>query len=222
MEILRDILIYLLALGSYWLIAYFQRKGSNNADKSDMRVISYEGKKGGNVADEEDKINQVQRERLIKVLYLAEKINQSIGRYVLYFFDITTRAKFDKLVEELNGLLTDLYHEQRLSNWYLQEEQQKMLEDLLTNASGVVMEMSTNSTNAATCITVYNEYVKLAREGRASDTYYLEQASVQSSKLHELSKKQLMFKDDYNSSIQKYAEWLGGYIKQNIKTIRHI
>lgn len=219
MEILRDILIYLLALGSYWLIAYFQRKGSNNADKSDMRVISYEGKKGGNVADEEDATNQLQKERLMKILYLAEKINQSIGRYVLYFYDNTTRAKFDKLVEDLNLLLTDLYHEQRLANLYLSEEQQKMLEELIINASGVIVEMSTNSTNAATYITIYNEYLQYAREDKTAEAFYWEQAKKQKLQLDELGKKKLMFKDDYNNSIQKYAEWLGEYIKQNIKTI---
>ena len=219
MEILRDILIYLLALGSYWLIAYFQRKGSNNADKSDMRVISYEGKKGGNVADEEDTTNQLQKERLMKILYLAEKINQSIGRYVLYFYDNTTRSKFDKLVEELNLLLTDLYHEQRLANLYLPEEQQKMLEELIINAGGVVVEMSTNSTNAATYITIYNKYLQFAREDITAETFYWKQAQIQKLQLDELSKKKLMFKDDYNNSIQKYAEWLGEYIKQNIKII---
>lgn len=221
MEILRDILIYIIAFVSYWLIAYFQRKGSNNADKSDMRAISYEGKKGGNVADEEDSTHQQQKERLIRILYLAEKINQSIGRYVLYFYDNTTRAKFDRLVEELNGILTDLYHEQRLSNLYLQEEQQKVLEDLVINASGVVVEMSTNSTNAATFITTYGEYMQYARENKTAETFYWQQAAAQKNKLDELSKKKIMFKDDYNNSIQKYTEWLGQYIQQDIKSILH-
>ena len=162
MEIIHDIIIYLLALVSFWLISYFKKLGSNQADKKDMRDLSYEGKKGGDIASGEDQLNQVQKERLIKILYLAEKINQSIGKYVLYFYDYTTRAKFDRLVEELNSLLTDVYHEQRLANLFLPKEEQEVLDNLLTCLSGITVELSTNSTNAASRISLCIEYLQRA------------------------------------------------------------
>ena len=176
MEIIHDIIIYLLALVSFWLISYFKKLGSNQADKKDMRDLSYEGKKGGNIADEEDQLNQVQKERLIKILYLAEKINQSVGKYVLYFYDYTTRAKFDRLVEDLNSLLTDVYHEQRLANLFLPKEEQEVLDNLLTCLSGITVELSTNSTNAASRISLCIEYLQRAREDKDRESDFLNEA----------------------------------------------
>ena len=219
MEIIHDIIIYLLALVSFGLISYFKKLGSNQADKKDMRDLSYEGKKGGNIADEEDQLNQVQKERLIKILYLAEKINQSIGKYVLYFYDYTTRAKFDRLVEDLNSLLTDVYHEQRLANLFLPKEEQEVLDNLLTCLSGITVELSTNSTNAASRITLYNEYTQLAQENSDSETFYWNEAIRVKNQLDEISAKELMFKKELQNAIKEYVEWLEGYIKQNIRTV---
>lgn len=219
MEIIHDIVIYLLALVSFWLISYFKKLGSNQADKKDMRDLSYEGKKGGNIADEEDQLNQVQKERLIKILYLAEKINQSITKYVLYFYDYTTRAKFDRLVEDLNSLLTDVYHEQRLANLFLPKEEQDILDNLLTYLSGIVVELSTNSTNAASRITLYNQCLQQARENKDAEKFYWDEASRVKNQLDEISAKELMFKKELQNAIKEYVEWLEGYIKQNIRTI---
>ena len=219
MEIIHDIIIYLLALVSFWLISYFKKSGSNQADKKDVRGLSYEGKKGGNLADEEDQLNQVQKERLIKILYLAEKINQSIGKYVLYFYDYTTRAKFDRLVEDLNSLLTDVYHEQRLANLFLPKEEQEVLDNLLTCLSGIMVELSTNSTNAASRITLYNEYTQLAQENSDSETFYWNEAIKVKKQLDDISSKELMFKKELQSAIKEYVDWLGKYIKENIRTV---
>lgn len=217
MNLFHGIILLVLLLGSYWLIAYFQKSGGNTADKKTKRGISYEGKKGENIADEEDQISQAQKERLIKILYIAEKINQSQNKYLLYFYDSSNRARFDKLIEDLNVLLTDLYHEQRLANLYLPQEQQKMMDDLITNASGIVVEMSTNSTNAANLITAFNHFVEYGSNNKQEQSTYWKHATDCKSKLDEIRKKKLLFKEDYQQSIQKYASWLGEYIKQNIK-----
>lgn len=219
MDILRDIIIYLLALGSYWLISYFSKSGSNTADKKDKRGISYEGKKGANIADEEDQISLAQKERLIRILYLAEQINQSQNKYLLYFYDITSRGKFDKLVEDLNSLLTELYHQQRLANLYLSEEEQKILDEVVLNASGVVVEMSTNSTNAASILTTYNLYMDRSVKDMQREQFYLKEALDSQSEFKEMRLKKLLFADKYKIAIQNYADWLGKYLKQNIRVM---
>ena len=219
MNLLHDIVIYLLALGSYWLISYFSKSGSNTADKKDKRGISYEGKKGANIADEEDQISQAQKERLIRILYLAEQINQSQNKYLLYFYDITSRAKFDKLVEDLNSLLTELYHEQRLVNLYLSEENKKVLDEIVLNASGVVAEMSTNSTNAASILTTYNLYMDCSVKDMQREQFYLKEALDSQSEFKEMRLKKLLFADKYKIAIQNYADWLGKYLKQNIRVM---
>lgn len=81
MNLFHGIILLVLSLGLYWLISYFSKSGSNTADKKDKRGISYEGKKGANIADEEDQVSQTQKERLVKILYIAEKINQSQNKY---------------------------------------------------------------------------------------------------------------------------------------------
>ena len=202
MEIIHDIIIYLFALVSFWLISYFKKLGSNQADKKDMRNLSYEGKKGGNIADEEDQLNQVQKERLISILYLAEKINQSIVKYVLYFYYYTTRVKFDQLVEDLNSLLTDVYHEQRLANLFLPNEEQEILDNLLTCLSGLIVELSVNSTNAASRITLYNEYMQQARENMDAEQFYWNEAIKVKNELNGISKKELVFKTELQSAIK--------------------
>ena len=219
MSLLDCVILLILIIGVDWLKSYFTKKGSNNADKEDTRITSYEGKKGVNVADEEDQLNQGQKERLIKILYLAEKINQSITKYVLYFYDYTTRAKFDRLVEDLNSLLTEIYHEQRLANLFLPKEDQKVLDNLLTYLSGIVVELSTNSTNAASRITLYNEYLQLARENKDAEQFYWNEAIKVKNELNEMSKNELVFKAELQSAIKEYVAWLSMFIKENIRTI---
>lgn len=219
MSLLDCVILLILIIGVDWLKSYFTKKGSNNADKEDTRITSYEGKKGVNVADEEDQLNQVQKERLIKILYLAENINQSITKYVLYFYDYTTRAKFDRLVEDLNSLLTDVYHEQRLANLFLPKEEQDILDNLLTYLSGIVVELSTNSTNAASRITLYNEYLQLARENKDAEQFYWNEAIKVKNELNEMSKNELVFKAELQSAIKEYVAWLSKFIKENIRTI---
>ena len=217
--IIPDIILLTVAFIILKRKAYFTKKGSNYADKEDIHDISYESKKGSNIADEENQINQTQKERLIRILYLAEKINQSIGKYVLYFYDYTSRVKFDRLVEELNSLLTDVYHEQRLANLFLPKEEQDLLDNLLTYLSGITVELSTNATNAASRITLYNEYLQLARENKDAEQFYWNEAIRVKKQLDDISSKELLFKKDLQEAIKKYVEWFEGYIKQNIRTV---
>lgn len=219
MNFVQGIILLILSIGLYWLIAYFRKSGSNAADKNDMRDLSYEGKKGGNVADDEDSVSRQQRERLIRILYLAEKINQSQNKYQLYFYDITSRVKFDQLIEDLNSLLTELYHEQRLANLYIREDEKKVLDDMVLNASGVVAEMSTNSTNAASILSTYNLYMNRSVKDLQSEHFYLKEALNSQSKFEKMRLKKLLLADDYQNAIQKYADWLGEYLKQNIRVM---
>ena len=142
-----------------------------------------------------------------------------MGKYVLYFYDYTSRVKFDRLVEELNSLLTDVYHEQRLANLFLPKEEQDILDNLLTYLSGIVVELSTNSTNAASRITLYNEYLQLARENKDAEQFYWNEAIKVKNELNEMSKNELVFKAELQSAIKEYVAWLSKFIKENIRTI---
>lgn len=142
-----------------------------------------------------------------------------MGKYVLYFYDYTSRVKFDRLVEELNSLLTDVYHEQRLANLFLPKEEQDILDNLLTYLSGIVGELSTNSTNAASRITLYNEYLQLARENKDAEQFYWNEAIKVKNELNKMSKNEIVFKAELQSAIKEYVAWLSKFIKENIRTI---
>lgn len=217
-DYIHDALLIFISVGMGWLISYFQQKGRNTAYMSDNRDMSYETTKGQNLAAEEDQIQLTHKERLIKVLYLAEKINQAQNKYQLYFYDNTSRAKFDQLVEDLNGLLTDLYHEQRLVNLFLAESQQKMLEEMVTNASGIVVEMSINSVNAASRISQFNQWMERTKL-EPQNAFNYTQAGKSKEELDQMKNKRLDFANDYKRTIDAYANWLSEYIKQDIRTI---
>lgn len=217
--ILNDSILLVLFLGVQWLFSYYQQSGRNAAIKQDNRKISYEGKKGEHIAQDEDQIVLAHKEHLIRILYIAEKINQSQNKYLLYFYDISSRARFDKLIEDLNTLLTDLYHEQRMANLFIPQSAQQKLDDLVLNAGGIVAEMSTNSSNAAHFISAFNHFMDYADTHNEVKQDYWMHAQKCQKEIEEYKKKKLLFKEPLQQAIQLYAKWLGEYIKQNIRTI---
>ena len=119
----------------------------------------------------------------------------------------------------MNSLLTELYHEQRLANLYIREDEKKVLDDMVLNASGVVAEMSTNSTNAASILSTYNLYMDRSVKDPQREHFYLKEALNSQSEFEKMRLKKLLLADDYQNAIQKYADWLGEYLKQNIRVM---
>lgn len=221
-DYIHDVLLIFISMGLYWLISYFRQKGRNAADLDDKRDLSYESKKGENYAIDEDKIYLEHKERLVRILYLAEKISLSRGKYVLYFYDNTSRTKFDTLTESLNDILADLYYEQSMAMMFLQqEEQQKVLETLVTAAHGLIAELCTNATNASSAITRYNKWIEYARiSNEQSNRLCLEEANKAKEELNQISAKKLLFAEPLGKSIEEYAKWLSEYLKININGIK--
>ena len=94
-----------------------------------------------------------------------------------------------------------------------------MLDNLLTCLSGITVELSTNSTNAASRITLYNEYMQQARENKDAEQFYWNEAIKVKNELNGISKKELVFKTELQSAIKEYVAWLSKYIKENIRTV---
>ena len=98
-------------------------------------------------------------------------------------------------------------------------DEQEILDNLLTNLTGITVELSTNSTNAASRITLYNEYLQLARENKDAEQFYWNEAIKVKNQLDEISAKELMFQKELQSAMKEYVGWLGKYLKENIRTI---
>jgi hypothetical protein len=141
---------------------------------------------------------------------------------VLYFYDNTSRTKFDTLTESLNDILADLYYEQSMAMMFLQqEEQQKVLETLVTAAHGLIAELCTNSTNASSAITRYNKWIEYARiSNEQSNQLCLEEANKAKEELNQISAKKLLFAEPLGKSMEEYAKWLSEYLKININGIK--
>ena len=221
-DYIHDVLLIFISMGLYWLISYFRQKGRNAADLDDKRGLSYESKKGENYAIDEDKIYLEHKERLVRILYIAEKISLSRGKYVLYFYDNTNRSKFDALTESLNDLLADLYYEKSMAMMFLQqEEQQKVLETLVAAAHGLIAELCTNSTNASSAITRYNQWMEYSRLSKEQSTqFYFQEANKAKEELNQILAKKLLFAEPLGKSIEEYAKWLSEYLKIKINNIK--
>lgn len=166
---------------------YFSRKGEGLAAKEDSREIKYEETKGENLATKEDieeltrKIESVKNEvsfenqrkhefinqrtdRLIKVLYLTEKLNsyQSVLLYSLYDKHSTSRLLM--LIEEINETLLQFIHESRMS-WITvkDDDLSKRITNLIKVAQEYAVFLCYIASNAATFLTNWNDYLELAK-----------------------------------------------------------
>lgn len=119
------------------IVVYFNRKSSNQADKEDNRDLHYEAEKGKNIATKEDiaeitkNIEEVknavsfqnqwehdhilQREqRLIHILYIAQKISVSYNHILLMGRNPKQVHKLLNLVETLNIDMLEIIQEGNL------------------------------------------------------------------------------------------------------------
>lgn len=113
-----------------YLEQYFVQKGKNAAQKEDMRDIQYETKKGENIATKEDieeitaQIENVKNEisfenqrrhefikqrteRLLKILYLTEKLNEQQRTLLYILYDKHSSQRLLSLIEQI---MVHYYH----------------------------------------------------------------------------------------------------------------
>ena len=136
-----DIILLIIAICYPFIFKYIEQyslqKGKNAAQKEDMREIQYESKKGENIATKEDIkeitsqietvkneisfekqrrhdfINQ-RTERLLKILYLTEKLNEQQGILLYTLYDKHSSKRLLSLIEQINGTLLSFLHECRI------------------------------------------------------------------------------------------------------------
>lgn len=141
-----------------YLEQYFVQKGKNAAQKEDMRDIQYETKKGENIATKEDiegitaQIEKVKNEisfenqrrhefikqrteRLLKILYLTEKLNEQQGILLYNLYDKHSSQRLLSLIEQINGTLLSFLHECRIIYVTVEDEDlNKRISQLIKDA----------------------------------------------------------------------------------------
>lgn len=219
----------------YWLQNYVSKKAENRADKEDIRDITYESEKGKNFATKEDieeitrKVEEVknvvslaaqkryerlneQEKLLLEVLYIATLISQSQNKLLFYLHDITTRQRFDSLVDYVNDHLSQLCH---LCNLAMITVNVEGVEDkvmsLVKYSTFLGIQVCTVATNAANIVSQYTGQLDYALNKTTSDkdkAKWLVLANQTKQKIEELREKSIDGKEQLNNSIEDSCSWL--------------
>lgn len=216
----------------FWLQGYVSKKARNQADKEDVRHITYESEKGKNFATKEDieeitrKVEEVknyvslaaqkryerlneQEKILLEVLHVATQISQSQNKLLLYLHDTTTRKRFDTLVDFVNDHLTQLCH---LCNMAMITVHVDGVEDKITslveNSTFFGLQVCTVATNAANIVSQYTSQLDYALNKARLDVEikkWLILANQTKQKIEELREKSIDGKEQLNESIEDYC-----------------
>lgn len=214
---------------------YFGRKGSNRADKEDTRAISFESEKGKNLATKEDMaeitkqvediknyvsfsaqkrfeyLNEQER-ILLEILHTATLISQSQNKLFLYLHDVTTRQRYDLLVDFVNDRLTQFYHLSNLAIIIVQDDDINVrLEDLSKSVTFLSSQVCTKAANAANLVGFYNNKMDYALNKTSNDQEkadWLSQAKIDKQKIEKMKVEPITGKTDLNKAIEDYKLWL--------------
>lgn len=169
-----------------YLEQYFVQKGKNAAQKEDMRDIQYETKKGENIATKEDiegitaQIEKVKNEisfenqrrhefikqrteRLLKILYLTEKLNEQQGILLYNLYDKHSSQRLLSLIEQINGTLLSFLHECRVIYVTVEDEDlNKRISQLIKDAQVYAGYMCVIASNASSHLTNWKDFLDLA------------------------------------------------------------
>lgn len=169
-----------------YLEQYFVQKGKNAAQKEDMRDIQYEAKKGENIATKEDiegitaQIEKVKNEisfenqrrhefikqrteRLLKILYLTEKLNEQQGILLYNLYDKHSSQRLLSLIEQINGTLLSFLHECRIIYVTVEDEDlNKRISQLIKDAQVYAGYMCFIASNASSHLTNWKDFLDLA------------------------------------------------------------
>lgn len=151
-----------------------------------MRDIQYETKKGENVATKEDiegitaQIEKVKNEisfenqrrhefikqrteRLLKILYLTEKLNEQQGILLYNLYDKHSSQRLLSLIEQINGTLLSFLHECRIIYVTVEDEDlNKRISQLIEDAQVYAGYMCFIASNASSHLTNWKDFLDLA------------------------------------------------------------
>lgn len=172
---------------------YFVQKGKNTAQKGDMRDIQYETQKGENIATKEDieeitaQIETVKNEisfenqrrhdfikqrteRLLRILYLTEKLNEQQGVLLYILYDKHSSQRLLSLIKQINGTRLSFLHECRIV--YVTVEDKDLnarISQLIKDAQVYAGYMCYIASNASSHLTNWEDFLDLTgKNGNAT------------------------------------------------------
>lgn len=235
MEFLGYIISFIAGCLVLAVTQYFVKKGSNKADKQDTREISYESEKGKNIATKEDiaeitkqvediknhvlfsaqkrfeHLNE-QEHILVEILHEATVISQSQNKLLFYLYDVTTRQRYDFLVDFVNDRLTEFYHLSNLAIIIVQDnEVDEKIKDLSIAVTSLGLQVCAKATNAANLVSFYNNKMDYALNKTSNDQEkadWLSLANIDKQNIEKMKNEPIEGKDKLNKAIEDYKLWL--------------
>lgn len=198
---------------------YLLQKGKNAAQKEDLRDIQYESKKGENIATKEDikeitaQIEAVKKEisfekqrrhefikqrteRLLKILYLTEKLNEQQGILLYNLYDKHSSQRLLSLIEQINGTLLSFLHECRIIYVTVEDEDlNTRISQLIKDAQVYAGYMCYIASNASSHMTNWKDFLDLAEKHNGA-TQLLNEAIKSQNSIEQIRKE---FENNINS-----------------------
>lgn len=233
--------IILLGAFLFWE-SYNKKKGENRAMKEDSRDINYEGEKGKNLATKEDideitKIiesvkNEISFEnqrkhtfieertnRIIYVLYLAEKIHMYGSLLYFYLNDKYSDKKISILIEDINNTLLDLHHKCRLVSITIGEDENvlKQIDNLKNSATAYTISIGSIAINTLSILTNWQTFFNLANKNGDETFLRAARESIEEFNRVRTEYEKNMGKEDKDlkRNIEEYASLLKILYKQD-------
>lgn len=227
--------ILILNLIVFWFQNYTGKKASNRADKEDTREISYEGEKGKNIATKEDiaeitkqvediknyvsfsaqkRFNHLnEQERiLVEILHMATLISQSQNKLIFYLHDVTTRQRYDLLVDFINDSLTQFYHLSNLAIITIQDDKvNEKIENLSMAVTYLGLQVCAKATNAANLVSTFNSKMDYALNKSSDErekNSWLSLANIDKQNIEKMKNEPIEGKVELNKAIEDYKLWL--------------
>lgn len=236
MEYVTLLVIILASLAIIYLQKHVEQIAKNNADILQNQKKEYESEKGRNLATKEDieeitqKIEQVKAEisfknqwehdhiiereqRLVHILYLAQKISMAQNRILVMSRNAYNASKLFDMGDELHTYAVDLSHEGNLLIVGFRNlpdiDPATHLVDTLAKYAG---ELSCLANNVANLLQGSDTYKCMALDGKDSTIAGAENSLSLSLSLtrqaQDLTMKPLLFKEESCKAIESYILWL--------------
>lgn len=232
------LLMAILVLGgclSLYLSNMAKRLGENNADILQNRLKEYESEKGRNLATKEDieeitrKVEEVksvitlsQQKRfdrladeeriLLEILFDATKIAQSQNKLILFFYDTSSRIRYDNLVESVNDTLAHFYHLGNLATISFPIEGiAEQIGDLSIATTYLGAQVNVAATNASSLVDQLKNQMDYAFKMADNDpnkAIWLTKVMQTKRQIEAMRGKPIEGKDKLDKAIEKYCEWL--------------
>lgn len=197
-------------------LAYENEKGKNLATKEDVEAITKQVEEVKSVVTlyHQKRFDQLaEQERiLLEILYDATKISQSQNKIVLYFYDTSSRKRYDNLVESVNDTLAHFYHLCNIATISIPIEGiAEQVGDLSVATTNLGFQVSVAATNASSLVDQFNNQMDHAMKMADNDpskSVWLSNGLQTKRQIESMRGKPIEGRDELNKAIEKYCEWL--------------